>query len=121
MKMKICNRFNDPNCPDKDCKHNQPHQHNFECEQTGPCSTATENGRSEVYCSQCIPVPNKQFVCLQGVMTENLGNRFFCINHTEQDPTKGYTGETWYRVIGYADTVAEAQEICGLRLLAKTT
>lgn len=48
---------------------------------------------------------DKQFVLLE---TIGLGSRFFTTNG-RVDPTKGEDGETWYRVVGYADTVEEAQ------------
>jgi len=49
--------------------------------------------------------PNK-YVILQGI---ELGNRFFCLNTPGIDHTRLYTGEVAYRVLGYADTVAQAQ------------
>lgn len=48
----------------------------------------------------------KKFVLLEGIRN---GNRFFTLNDTESDPTRGCTGNAWYRIIGYADTVEEAQ------------
>jgi hypothetical protein len=66
-----------------------------------------------------MPEPGKahpEFILLRGVVDEdsshpigNRGNIFFTTNHPEEDQTKGCTGETWYEVIGYADTVKEAQ------------
>lgn len=49
---------------------------------------------------------DKKYILLEGI---ELGNRFFTTNDTHRDQTKGYTGETWYRVLGYADTIEEAQ------------
>ena len=46
-----------------------------------------------------------QYVILEGL---EHGNRFFSLN-SEKDPTLSETGEVWYRIIGYADTIAEAQ------------
>jgi len=47
----------------------------------------------------------KKFVLLQDI--EN-GNRFFTMN-SHRDPTKMADGSTAYRIIGYADTVKDAQ------------
>lgn len=53
----------------------------------------------------------KKFVLLQGITEKNLGQRFFSSNSLELgDPTESANGEIWYKVLGYADTVAEAQE-----------
>lgn len=48
----------------------------------------------------------EQFVLLEGI---KHGNRFFSAHTPGNDPTKSATGETWYRVLGYAATVEEAQ------------
>jgi len=57
----------------------------------------------------------KQFVILHGCVTsgkdENWWCSFFTTNVAGSDPTKSYKGETWYKIIGYADTVEEAQQI----------
>jgi len=51
----------------------------------------------------------KPFVCLEGIQH---GNRFFSRNSPgDGDPTKSAKGETWYRVLGYADTPEEARRI----------
>lgn len=50
---------------------------------------------------------DKPFVILEGI---EHGNRFFTTNRRGEDPTKSATGETWYRIIGYASTVSEAQQ-----------
>lgn len=39
------------------------------------------------------------------------GNRFYTTNVPGEDPTKSAKGETWYRVLGYANTSEEAQKI----------
>lgn len=46
-----------------------------------------------------------KYVILEGL---EHGNKFFSLN-TEEDPTLSAKGEVWYKVIGYAETVAEAQ------------
>lgn len=46
-----------------------------------------------------------KFVLLRGL---EEGNEFFSTN-TDSDPTKSYDGEIIYEVIGYADSVEEAQ------------
>lgn len=51
---------------------------------------------------------NKKFVVLEGIKN---GNRFYSTNVPGEDQTKSATGETWYRVLGYADTSEEAQAI----------
>lgn len=35
------------------------------------------------------------------------GNKFFSTNDGS-DPTKSGTGETWYKIIGYAESIEEA-------------
>jgi len=53
------------------------------------------------------PNSTTKFVILEGL---RLGNQFFsCYTHGE-DPTKSNNGETWYKVLGYASTVKDAQE-----------
>lgn len=67
-----------------------------------------------IWCERCkeykgvenVPEKNRaKFVLLQGIKEYN---RFFTPN-TGEDPTKGENGEVWYRIIGYADSVEEAQ------------
>jgi hypothetical protein len=48
---------------------------------------------------------DKKFVILRGIKD---GNVFFS-THRGEDPTKSDKGETWYEILGYADTVEEAQ------------
>lgn len=50
-----------------------------------------------------------EFVLLKGVTSKNIGDRFFSSFKKGDEPTKSATGETWYEVLGYADTVEEAQ------------
>lgn len=50
----------------------------------------------------------KPYVALEGIQH---GNRFITPNTPGQDPTKSAKGETWYRALGYADTIEEAQRI----------
>lgn len=53
----------------------------------------------------------RQFVVLRGVTTENRGC-VFCSMFTEgDDPTKSSEGETWYEVLGYTETLPEAQRM----------
>ena len=49
-------------------------------------------------------LPRSKFVLLQG----EAGNKFFCLNG-DDDPTKSADGATIYKIVGYADTVEEAQ------------
>lgn len=48
----------------------------------------------------------KKFVLLEGI---KLGNRFYSTFREGEDPTKSDDGQTWYRILGYADTPEEAQ------------
>ena len=50
-----------------------------------------------------------KFALFQGVIEENLGQRFFSDNCPEKDQTKLNDGRVAYQIIGYADTVEEAQ------------
>lgn len=62
-----------------------------------------EDPAEDVYPS---PTADTRFVILEGI---EHGNRFFSSYDENHDHTKSATGELWYRIIGYADTVAEAQ------------
>ena len=57
-----------------------------------------------------LPCPNneqhKKFVILEGIKE---GNRFFSTNDPEQDNRFLADGTLAYRIMGYADTVEEAQ------------
>ena len=57
----------------------------------------------------------KKFVILEGLKERN---RFYTTNGNE-DPTRGNTGEVWYKILGYVDTPEEAVEKLGLTNLAK--
>lgn len=48
---------------------------------------------------------NPKYILLRGI---TLGNKFFSLNG-DPDPTKLYDGTVAYEIIGYADTVREAQ------------
>jgi hypothetical protein len=50
------------------------------------------------------------YVALEGIQH---GNRFITSNSPGEDPTKSAKGETWYRILGYAQTVEEAQNLLG--------
>lgn len=56
------------------------------------------------------PKTDAPWVILRGIQE---GNRFFSDNIPGVDPTKLKDGTTAYTVIGYADTVAEAQKMLG--------
>jgi hypothetical protein len=58
----------------------------------------------------------KKLILLQGVTEENWYCSFMTTNDPSKDQTKGHTGEVWYKVIGYADTVEEGQ----LKLYGRT-
>jgi hypothetical protein len=66
-------------------------------------------------CANCkIPsAPNdkRKFVLLRGVLEANYFDKFFTTYFPEEDPTKLQDGTTAYAIIGYADSVAEAQMI----------
>lgn len=47
-----------------------------------------------------------RYVLLEGL---EFFNRFFSPYNPKDDPTKSATGETWYKILGFADTVEEAQ------------
>ena len=51
---------------------------------------------------------NGCYVCLEGIKHRN---RFMTIWNSEFDCTKSAKGETWYKIIGYADTRASALDI----------
>jgi len=54
------------------------------------------------------PTPSTQYVALEGIQH---GNRFLTSYIPGDDPTKSATGEIWYRILGYANTHAEAIRI----------
>jgi len=51
---------------------------------------------------------NGGYVALEGI---KHGSRFLTTYRDGDDPTKSGKGETWYRVLGYADTYEEAIRI----------
>jgi len=55
---------------------------------------------------KCHAATNGKFVLLKG---RELGNTFFCDGESGKDPRFSINGEHWYDILGYADTVAEAQ------------
>lgn len=52
-----------------------------------------------------------EFVCLEGI---KYGNRFFSTHTPGSDPTKLANGETAYKVLGFANTMLEAQQLIGI-------
>lgn len=48
------------------------------------------------------------FVALEGI---KHGNKFLCLYTEGYDYTTSKDGETWYRILGYADTHEEAVRI----------
>ena len=49
---------------------------------------------------------HRKYIILEGLAERN---RFFSGNSSFDDPTKLLDGTVAYRIIGYADTIAEAQ------------
>lgn len=57
---------------------------------------------------------NSEWVVMQGVLASNQGQTFITKNdpsEPEDRKIRGCTGEVWYRVIGYSDTLEEAQDL----------
>ena len=52
------------------------------------------------------PTDSTAYVLLEGL---KHGNRFFSPYIKGEDPTKSANGETWYRILGYTNTIREAQ------------
>jgi hypothetical protein len=50
-----------------------------------------------------------RFVILRGVMQENFWDTFFTGTAPGMDPTTLDNGQVAYRILGYADTISEAQ------------
>jgi hypothetical protein len=67
-----------------------------------------EQVKTEQPTEQSIEQPNEdtKFVLLEGI---RLGNQFFTGYAKGEDPTTSAKGEKWYKVLGYASTVEEAQ------------
>ena len=87
-------------------------QEDREYSQCSGCAYHRENGG---WCStrvpgkhnlKCFDIQKKKFVLLEGIETDN---KFFSLNTPERDPRCSANGELWYNIIGYADTVEEAQ------------
>lgn len=55
---------------------------------------------------------SRKYVVLQGVTEDNFLSRFWTTYNPKKDPTKSDTGETLYKVIGYAPTESQAIDIC---------
>jgi hypothetical protein len=58
---------------------------------------------------------DKQYVVLRHLTMPDKGKCFFTTNNPDEpEEEKGLSakGERWYEVIGYADTVQEAQDMC---------
>lgn len=73
------------------------------------------NSQPKVPCSQRT---SGKFVILRGVLEENFLDKFFSSYTPGEDPTKMTDGTVAYRVVGFADTVEEAQialygRVCG--------
>ena len=47
-----------------------------------------------------------KYVILEGL---EYGNQFFSTNVEGQDPTLSAEGEVWYKILGYANTIRDAQ------------
>jgi hypothetical protein len=54
-----------------------------------------------------VKTPKNNFVLLQSIKTND---RFFTSYKEGDEPTKSAGGEIWYTVLGYAETVEEAQK-----------
>jgi len=54
-----------------------------------------------------------EFVVLRHLCMPNKGLCFFTSNSEMGRDCHGITGELWYEIVGYADTVREAQTLCG--------
>ena len=58
----------------------------------------------------------KQYVVLEHLMLPDRGFRFFSANchysGNHENNTHGYNGEEWYKEVGFADTIEEAQGMC---------
>jgi hypothetical protein len=62
----------------------------------------------------------KEYVVLEHLMLPDRGFRFFTMNcrrkgkdpeNPKENNTHGYTGELWYKEVGFADTIEEAQSM----------
>ena len=55
------------------------------------------------------PIETTKFTILQRIEDSAPHTKFFTTFLPEVDQTKSYTGETIYRIIGYASSIKEAQ------------
>jgi len=111
--MNICDHAFDRDCPEPFCNHQQPHECNEECKDECKGRACMLKNSDLFIKSKCIPVPRTQFVCFQGIVEANFGQKFFSENKPDsKDQCKSNKGEVWYRIIGFADTVEAAQIIC---------
>lgn len=58
---------------------------------------------------------NKEYLVLRHLLMPDKGKCFFTTNNPDEpEEEKGLSakGERWYEVVGYADTVNEAQSMC---------
>ena len=54
-----------------------------------------------------------EYVVLRHLNMPDKNKCFFTTNGELGRSCRGYTGELWYEVVGYADSVREAQTLCG--------
>ena len=73
-------------------------------DQNSKCYKDTDAGKKEL---EMPHNPKPKFVILIGFQ---LFNSFFCVNSKNEDPRFSADGKLWYRIIGYAETVEEAQK-----------
>jgi hypothetical protein len=83
------------------------------------CHGANSMSKLCVICKRDCPAPaakpsvnertEGKLVILRGVLEENYLDKFFTTSVSGQDPTKLIDGTVAYAVLGFADTVAEAQ------------
>jgi len=52
---------------------------------------------------------NPKYVIMEGVLPENMGDRFFTTNSENSDPTVLTDGRIAYKILGYVNTVEQAQ------------
>jgi len=52
-----------------------------------------------------------EYVILRHLLMPDKGKCFFSTNGSE-DPRLSYKGDVWYEIIGYTDSVSDAQTMC---------
>lgn len=57
----------------------------------------------------------KKYVILRHLTLPDKGFCFFTTNTGDKDIEYGSNGEQWYEIVGYADTVEEAQILCATK------